>query len=176
MTSLIYLNICPYKSLKANKTTKKSFSFAQANLFKHGLVRQSIEKKLAMGFRSDTIYSGEVLKELIGKNKQNFLLLSEAGIPKAFAAYSPREEDPDIFKLHKIYNLPETQGKGYGKALMEAVVEQVKNAGKNKLELNVNRANPAQFFYQKLGFKVMYEEDIPIGPYFMNDYVMRLTW
>jgi ribosomal protein S18 acetylase RimI-like enzyme len=42
--------------------------------------------------------------------------------------------------------------------------------------LNVNRYNPAKDFYEKLGFKIILEEDIPIGQYWMNDYVMRLTF
>jgi GNAT superfamily N-acetyltransferase len=91
----------------------------------------------------------------------------------AFAAYSPREEVPDIYKLHKIYCLPATQGKGYGKVLINTVCDAVIKAGKHILELNVNRHNKAKDFYEKMGFKVIYEEDIPIGPYFMNDYVMR---
>jgi ribosomal protein S18 acetylase RimI-like enzyme len=41
--------------------------------------------------------------------------------------------------------------------------------------LNVNRNNEAKEFYKKLGFKIIREEDIPIGQYWMNDYVMRLT-
>jgi diamine N-acetyltransferase len=43
------------------------------------------------------------------------------------------------------------------------------------LDLNVNRHNPAKSFYEKIGFTVLREEDVPIGPYWMNDYVMRFT-
>ena len=43
------------------------------------------------------------------------------------------------------------------------------------LDLNVNRHNQAQEFYKKLGFKIIREEDVPVGQYFMNDYVMRLN-
>ena len=46
-------------------------------------------------------------------------------------------------------------------------------AGKETLDLNVNRHNKAKNFYEKMGFQVAYEEDIPIGKYWMNDYVMR---
>jgi hypothetical protein len=37
----------------------------------------------------------------------------------------------------------------------------------------VNRYNNAKSFYEKMGFAIVREEDIPIGPYWMNDYVMR---
>jgi N-acetylglutamate synthase-like GNAT family acetyltransferase len=119
------------------------------------------------------IYSTKKLTTQINNNEQTFLVLLEDEQIVAFAAYSPREEVPDIYKLHKIYCLPATQGKGYGKVLINTVCDAVIKAGKHILELNVNRHNKAKDFYEKMGFKVIYEEDIPIGPYFMNDYVMR---
>jgi len=119
------------------------------------------------------IYSTQKLSAQIKNNEQTFLVLAEDEQIVAFAAYSAREENPDIYKLHKIYCLPATQGKGYGKVLINTVCEAVIKAGKHLLELNVNRHNKAKDFYEKMDFKVIYEEDVPIGPYFMNDYVMR---
>ena len=119
------------------------------------------------------IYSLENLSTQIKNNIQTYILLIENDEPVAFAAYSPREEDAEIYKLHKLYCLPKTQGKGYGKVLINEVAAKVLKAGKHTLDLNVNRYNKAKTFYEKMGFKVIYEEDIPIGPYFMNDYVMR---
>jgi hypothetical protein len=37
----------------------------------------------------------------------------------------------------------------------------------------VNRNNPALHFYESLGFFMHHPVDIPIGPYWMNDFVMR---
>ena len=37
----------------------------------------------------------------------------------------------------------------------------------------MNKYNKAKTFYESCGYHVHYEEDIPIGPYWMNDYVMR---
>ena len=126
-----------------------------------------------ISYMLNDIYSIEKLTHQIKNNIQTFLLLIEDGQPVAFAAYSPRAENADIYKLHKLYCLPVTQGKGYGKILMGVVIDAVLKAGKHTLELNVNRYNKAKTFYEKMGFTVIYEEDIPIGPYFMNDYVMR---
>jgi diamine N-acetyltransferase len=70
--------------------------------------------------------------------------------------------------------LPENHGKGFGKILVDEVVRRVSLDGGQTLDLNVNRFNKAKHFYEKLGFKVIGEEDVPIGPYFMNDFVMRL--
>lgn len=119
-----------------------------------------------------TLYSKETILEQLEEGVV-YLLLLEDQMPVGFAAYAPREENPDIFKLHKIYCLPETQGKGYGKMLIEEVSKRVLKAGKNILELNVNRYNKAKTFYEKMGFSVIYEEDIPVGEYWMNDFVMR---
>jgi len=119
------------------------------------------------------LYPAEKIRSQIENNTQTYILLEEEGRVVAFASYSPREENPEIYKLHKLYCLPETQGKGYGKILIDTVVQKTMDAGKHTLDLNVNRLNKAKSFYEKMRFAVAYEEDIPIGKYWMNDYVMR---
>ncbi len=132
-----------------------------------------ILEKEQINFMLDDIYSVEKISSQLQNNTQTYLLLIEGDDPVAFAAYSPRDEDPEIYKLHKLYCLPETQGKGYGKILIDEVAQKTREAMKHTLDLNVNRYNKAKSFYEKMGFKIAYEEDIPIGPYWMNDYVMR---
>jgi diamine N-acetyltransferase len=58
--------------------------------------------------------------------------------------------------------------------LLNEVFARAKKTGVKTIVLNVNRLNPAFAFYKKFGFEVMRQEDIPIGPYWMNDYVMKL--
>lgn len=126
-----------------------------------------------IAYMLDVLYSEEKIHSQIVNREQTFLILVEDEQPVAFAAYSPREEDPEIYKLHKLYCLPQTQGKGYGKILINEVGNRVLAAGKNTLDLNVNRFNKARSFYEKMDFQVVYEEDIAIGSYWMNDFVMR---
>jgi GNAT superfamily N-acetyltransferase len=133
----------------------------------------SILEKEQISFMLGEIYSVEKISSQLINGTQSYLLLLEDDQPVAFAGYSPREEDPDIYKLHKLYCLPETQGKGYGKILINEVANKTLEAGKHTLDLNVNRYNKAKDFYEKMGFEIAYEENIPIGPYWMNDYVMR---
>ncbi len=160
------------------------YSIRQATINDLGTIQQIAEttwwatyspilEKEQISFMLGEIYSDEKISSQLKNNTQTYLLLTESARPVAFAAYSPREEDPDIYKLHKIYCLPETQGKGYGRILIDAVEKKTIEAGKSTLDLNVNRHNKAKNFYEKMGFAVAYEEDIPIGPYWMNDYVMR---
>jgi GNAT superfamily N-acetyltransferase len=132
-----------------------------------------ILNKEQIAFMLAEIYSPEKISKQLETSEQEFLLLMEGDEAVAFAAYSPREDDPEIYKLHKLYCLPKTQGKGYGKVLINSVIEQVLKAGKHTLDLNVNKYNKARSFYEKMGFEVVYEEDIAIGPYWMNDFVMR---
>lgn len=132
-----------------------------------------ILEKEQIEYMLSVIYAPEVIERQIEQHEQTFLLLLEDEQPVGFAAYSQREDNTEVYKLHKLYCLPAMQGKGYGKALINEVVKQVKDTGANKLDLNVNRYNKAKGMYEKMGFEIIYEEDIPIGPYFMNDYVMR---
>ena len=136
----------------------------------------SILSKEQLQYMLGRIYSTESLSGAMEDGSQKFILLKDERGTQAFASFGPRKERADVYKLHKLYVLPDNQGKGYGRMLIDEVKSRVKNDSVSILDLNVNRFNPAKTFYEKLGFKVMYEEDVPVGPYFMNDYVMRLEW
>ncbi|WP_313804004.1 GNAT family N-acetyltransferase [Flavobacterium sp.] len=103
-----------------------------------------------------------------------FLLAEENNVFYGFASYEVNCNNSGKTKLHKIYVLPETQGKGLGKLFLNEVETAAKKAGNSCLYLNVNRYNIAQEFYKRLGFSVVHEEDIDIGNgYLMEDYVME---
>lgn len=77
-------------------------------------------------------------------------------------------------KIHKLYVLPNQQGKQLGKKLIDFVSQLVLQKEQKKLILNVNRYNSAKEFYTKLGFIITKEEDIEIGQgYLMEDFVME---
>ena len=135
---------------------------------------QRILSKEQLRYMLDTLYSAPALLEVMKDGSQKFLLLKDENGYQGFASFGPRKENAAIFKLHKLYVLPACQGKGYGKLLIDEVKKLVREIGIKTLDLNVNRNNPAKDFYLKLGFEIIREEDIPIGPYWMNDYVMRL--
>lgn len=126
-----------------------------------------------INYMLDAMYAEDVLKNTITHQEQEFLLLFEADKPVAFSAHAVRTGTDEIYKLHKLYCHPDYQGKSYGKLLLQEVEKRVLAKGKDILDLNVNKYNPAKSFYEKMGFEIVYEEDIPIGPYWMNDFVMR---
>lgn len=135
-----------------------------------------ILEKEQLRYMLDVIYAGSALQSVMLDGSQHFLILSDESGPQGFASFGKRKEDERIYKLHKIYILPGNQGKGYGKKLIEEIKQRLSAQGIHTLDLNVNRYNTARDFYKKLGFVVIREEDVPIGPYWMNDYVMRLEF
>ena len=117
------------------------------------------------------IYTPVSLRKQMREQQHQFLLAYVEGQPSGFASYS--EKPASIYHLNKIYVLPSQQGHGLGQHLVQAVVGAVRAAGGLALELNVNRHNPALGFYERQGFAQHREEDVPIGPYWMNDFVLR---
>lgn len=116
----------------------------------------------------DLFYSEEALAKAMDGGQKFILLIDDA--PVGFAGYQHYD---GMTKLHKLYILPEMQGKGYGRLLMNEVESAAKVYGSKKLKLNVNRFNNAIEFYRAAGFEVESEEDIDIGNgYLMEDYVM----
>jgi GNAT superfamily N-acetyltransferase len=103
-----------------------------------------------------------------------FIIATEEGEDIGFASYNKMEEAPGVFKLQKLYLLPERKASGLGRFLVEKVISQALEAGGDRLVLNVNRYNKSRGFYEKLGFVITEKVDIPIGEhFFMNDYVME---
>ncbi|MFN8282209.1 MAG: GNAT family N-acetyltransferase [Chitinophagales bacterium] len=122
----------------------------------------------------DFMYERMYSKEAILQQMQDgvtFLMCLEDEKILGFVAYLKREDN--IIYIPKLYVKPETHGKGIGKLLLQEVE---KIALKNKadfLELNVNRKNPAMYFYKKLGFEMHEKVDIAYGKFWLNDYVLR---
>ncbi len=128
-----------------------------------------------MDYMLEMMYSADTLQQQMEAGHV-FLILNDEECPVGFAGYECDYKEAGSCKLHKIYLLPETQGKGMGKMLLNAVVEKAKEAGQRRLLLNVNRYNKALAFYRNYGFAIIAEEDIDIGNgYFMNDYIMEFS-
>ncbi|HMO62631.1 MAG TPA: GNAT family N-acetyltransferase [Ferruginibacter sp.] len=120
----------------------------------------------------DKMYNAATLQQQMQEGQQ-FVLAYDADVPVAFAAYAPLGDNALTFKLHKIYILPNQQGRGTGRALINFITDAIAPA--TALRLNVNRHNKARFFYEKAGFKIIAEEILDIGNgYCMDDYVMEL--
>lgn len=124
----------------------------------------------------EAIYNPDTLRSQIKSGSQEYLILSSGAGPQAFISYSRRHDEGHIYKIHKLYVLPDNHNNGYGRALIEEIKSRLSGKNIHVLDLNVNRYNAARHFYEKVGFKIIREEDVPIGPYQMNDFVMRLEF
>jgi GNAT superfamily N-acetyltransferase len=127
-----------------------------------------------INYMLDWMYSLPSLKSQVNDEGHIFLLAKSGDDYLGFASYETNYQDTPRTKLHKIYILPQAQGKGVGKALIMASVVKALQHRNRTLLLNVNRGNKAVNFYQKMGFVIIAEENIPIGnDYWMEDYVME---
>ncbi|MEO8169086.1 MAG: GNAT family N-acetyltransferase [bacterium] len=132
----------------------------------------SIITKDQIDYMLGMMYSSEALDHQMKYQHHQFLICYADETPVGFASFGEIEQG--IFKLHKLYVLPDHQRKGVGKCVIDHIERILKTKDATALDLNVNRHNPAKYFYEKLGFIVMREEDIDIGSgFWMNDYVMR---
>lgn len=77
-------------------------------------------------------------------------------------------------KLHKLYLLPELQGRGLGQLMIARAVDLARTAGAQKLVLQVNKANErAQRAYLRAGFEPVESAVFDIGGgYVMDDFIM----
>ena len=126
-----------------------------------------------LAYMLDLMYSGTALTDQLTRRGHQFLLASDLDGPVGFAAFEHHHMGERSARLHKLYVLPATQGTGVGSALLEGVERSCLAAGDQRLELNVNRFNKARNWYVQRGFRVAYDEVVPIGNGFvMDDHVM----
>ena len=119
-------------------------------------------------------YSEEALAKQIENKEQLFYLISDSESIIGFIGIEHNYKNEAITKIHKIYLLPETQGKGIGKKVFDEIQNMALENNSKALLLNVNRFNTALGFYKKIGFEVAEEVNIEIGNgYLMEDYVME---
>jgi len=105
-----------------------------------------------------------------------FVLAEDNDTFVGFVAYEFFSEDTNSTKIHKLYILPQTQGKGIGKSLVDYVRKEAIINKNEKLFLNVNKLNKAKDFYHQYGFTITKDIVINIGQGFvMDDFVMELT-
>lgn len=92
---------------------------------------------------------------------------------EGFIGYEHNYEDKTT-KLHRIYLVPESKGKGFGKGALLFLNEKVSENGNTRIILNVNKYNAARNFYESQGYKVYDEGVFDIGNGFvMDDFLME---
>jgi len=133
-----------------------------------------ILSKAQLDYMLKAFYNEEALMDSVANKGHYFVLAKEGEETLGFASYEYNYNQKPQTKIHKIYILPETQGKGIGKKLIDFIEKDAKENDSAILSLNVNRFNKALHFYQKIGFQITAEIDIELEHgYLMEDYVME---
>ena len=121
-----------------------------------------------MNYMLNQFYGLDSLSKSI-ENGHRFLLANDDNLILGFASYEHHCKGENKTRLHKIYMLPESQGKGIGQMLLNQVEDLAKENHSVAVSLNVNKYNKAQYFYKKIGFKIVADEVIDIGNNFIMD-------
>lgn len=114
----------------------------------------------------DLIYSSENLQNEIQNGHRFFgALLNDQPV-----GYASAYQDTNVLWLKKLYVLPELQGQGAGKQLMNTIIAAFPLA--KELRLLVNRDNlPAQQFYMRQQFSQIDELPVKMGDFKFVDLV-----
>jgi len=123
-------------------------------------------------YMMEWMYSAESLRRQM-EGGHVFFIGEEDGVAAGYASVEP--QGPDLCHLQKLYVRPAVQGRGWGKALFTHAAGFARSLGARRMELNVNRHNPARGFYARMGMREAGQGDFPIGQgFFMNDYILSL--
>lgn len=128
-----------------------------------------------MEYMLQTMYSEtEISEHLKNPHYHYYLVFDEnSNDYDGFLGFENHYEE-NTTKLHRIYLVPESKGKGLGKRTLDFLNEKVKEIGDNRIILNVNKYNSAQKFYESQGYKIYDEGVFDIGNgYVMDDYLME---
>ncbi|MCG2792385.1 MAG: GNAT family N-acetyltransferase [Weeksellaceae bacterium] len=135
---------------------------------------ETILEQEQIAYMLDLMYSESALKTHFDNPNYQYHLIKEGEDLLGFIGFEYHNE-PETTKLHRIYLLKESQGKGWGKKALDFVKSEAKKSGDNRLTLTVNKNNKARNFYESQGFKVYGEAVFDIGKgYVMDDFLMEL--
>ena len=133
-----------------------------------------------MDYMMEWMYSISNLRNQVA-NGHVFYIAWAGNEPQGYVSVrrdSLEADGTEVWHLEKIYVMPSVQGKGLGRRLLDMAVQHVrdnKSTNKTRIELNVNRNNPAVGFYRSSGLTILRQGDFPIGNgYYMNDFIMGM--
>ena len=82
-------------------------------------------------------------------------ILQQGGNPVGLWKVTRDGRDWDLIQIQLV---PELQGQGLGRQLIEALIAEATAAGAS-IQLNVLKGNPARRLYERLGFRALKDED-----------------
>lgn len=162
--------------MKLVKATENDIALIQ------DLARRSWENAYAeilsdeqMEYMLSTMYSEDEISKHLKSSNYHYYLIEDESIHsfEGFIGYENAYEDKTT-KLHRIYLVPESKGKGFGKKALIFLTEKAHESGDERIILNVNKFNAARQFYESQGYEIYGEGVFDIGNNFvMDDYLME---
>ena len=130
-----------------------------------------------MEYMMDWMYSVQSLTSQISDDGRFFFVAEENGTAAGYVSFEndgQLEDGRRLYHLQKLYVMPDFQKTGLGRCLLEYVKASLSALEPTgcRVELNVNRGNPAVGFYEHMGMHRDRQGDFPIGRgFYMNDYI-----
>lgn len=134
----------------------------------------SIIGKEQTEYMLDKMYSLQSLEKQISEGHDFYLAENNDNKICGFISCFPSQNG--IYRIEKLYVMPECQKQGLGKILFNHAKKLALELKPkvNKIQLNVNRENPALEFYKHQGMYIAEQGDYPFGGgFFMCDYIME---
>jgi len=112
------------------------------------------------------------LRRYIGADDRGMELLWRDGVAIGYCSYAVHGDE---MKLEQLYLLPQHQGQGLGRMMMEHVESRARGFGSSAIFLQVNKSNAQAIgVYEKSGFTLREAVVIDIGNGFvMDDYILE---
>lgn len=127
-----------------------------------------------LAYMMKLMYSHEEIASHLHQENYPYYVVFYNEMPAGFLGFEFHFK-PRTTKLHRIYLLPETQGKGVGKSCIWFLKNMAASAGDDRIVLAVNKHNKAQHFYKSQGFEIYDDGVFDIGNGFvMDDFLMEL--
>lgn len=126
-----------------------------------------------ISYMMQMMYAPEVMEKELAL-EYHFEIIKIDGVPAGYFSWSAYKS-PETAKLHKVYLLQKFHGMGLGAAMLAQAEKRIRNAGFNKVRLNVNKYNcKAIKAYRRNNFENIRSVKIDIGNgFYMDDFVME---
>ena len=161
--------------IRIHKATIQDIPLIQSIAYKTWPVAYgSIISEAQIAYMLNAFYTTRVLVNNMIHSGHHFTLAFEKNEALGFASFEHNYQNLNKTRIHKLYILPNTQGKGIGKKLLINIEQEALTNQSDFLNLNVNKYNPAKDFYHNMGFNITKEFDLDIGNgYWMEDFIME---
>lgn len=126
-------------------------------------------------------FSPELVKSQLSEPESVFLLASVDGTPAAYMQLNTGEAQTEQFgdtsmEIERLYVLSDFKRQGLGTRLVNQAFKRARNQSLSKIWLGVWEHNdPAQRFYQAMGFKRTDEHTFILGTDIQTDWIMTAS-